>query len=282
MPLGLFSFNTEYSIRPDRFAGAAEDRGYESIWFPEHTHIPAGRTTPYPSGGELPREYIHMSDPFTSSAAAAAVTDVILIGTAISLVNQHDPIALAKQVATVDLISEGRFLFGVGAGWNVEEMNDHGVQFEERWPYLWEMLEAMQALWTQEEATYNGKYISFERAWSYPKPFQKPHPPILLGVFDSRVGRARVARRGNGWIPIAVDLARTRRSISDVRERMKAEGRDPDQLTTSILYLPSETGEDTVREALDCGADRVILRVPTEDETTVLAFMDRFQKFTGL
>ena len=282
MPLGLFSFNTEYSIRPDRFAGAAEDRGYESIWFPEHTHIPAGRTTPYPSGGELPREYIHMSDPFTSSAAAAAVTDVILIGTAISLVNQHDPIALAKQVATVDLISEGRFLFGVGAGWNVEEMNDHGVQFEERWPYLWEMLEAMQALWTQEEATYNGKYISFERAWSYPHPFQKPHPPILLGVFDSRVGRARVARRGNGWLPIAFDLARTRRSISDVRERMKAEGRDPDQLTTSILYLPSETGEDTVREALDCGADRVILRVPTEDETTVLAFMDRFQKFTGL
>ena len=281
MPLGVFSFNTEYSIRPDRFARAAEDRGYESVWFPEHTHIPAGRTTPYPSGGELPREYIHMSDPFTSSAAAAAVTDVILIGTAISLVNQHDPIALAKQVATVDLISGGRFLFGVGAGWNVEEMNDHGVQFEERWPYLWEMLEAMQALWTQEEATYNGKYISFERAWSYPKPFQKPHPPILLGVFDSRVGRARVARRGNGWIPNAFDLARTRRSISDVRERMEANGRDPDQLTTSILYLPAETGEDTVLEALDCGADRVILRVPTEDEKTVLAFMDRFQKFTG-
>ena len=209
------------------------------------------------------------------------MTDVILIGTAISLVNQHDPIALAKQVATVDLISGGRFLFGVGAGWNVEEMNDHGVQFEERWPYLWEMLEAMQALWTQEEATYSGKYISFERAWSYPKPVQKPHPPILLGVFDSRVGRARVARRGNGWIPIAFDLARTRRSISDVRERMEANGRDPDQLTTSILYLPAETGEDTVLEALDCGADRVILRVPTEDEKTVLAFMERFQKFTG-
>ena len=281
MPLGLFSFNTEYSIRPDRFARAAEDRGYESVWFPEHTHIPAGRTTPYPSGGELPREYIHMSDPFTSSAAAAAVTDVILVGTAISLVNQHDPIALAKQVATVDLISGGRFLFGVGAGGNVEEMNDPGVQFEARWPYLWEMLEAMQALWTQEEATYNGKYISFERAWSYPKPVQKPHPPILLGVFDSRVGRARVARRGNGWIPIAFDLSRTRRSISDVRERMEANGRDPDQLTTSILYLPAETGEDTVLEALDCGADRVILRVPTEDEKTVLAFMDRFQKFTG-
>ena len=281
MALGLFSFNTEYSILPDRFARAAEDRGYESVWFPEHTHIPAERKTPYPSGDPLPREYVHMADPFASSAAAAAVTEKILIGTAISLVNQHDPIALAKQVATVDLISDGRFLFGVGAGWNVEEMNDHGVQFEERWPYLWEMLEAMQALWTQEEASYHGKYVQFERAWSYPKPVQQPHPPILLGVFDSKVGRARVARRGQGWIPIAFDLERTRRSIADVRQRMEANGRDPDQLTTSILYLPAETNEDTVRQALDCGADRVILRVPTEDEDAVLAFMDRFQAFTG-
>ena len=281
MALGLFSFNTEYSILPDRLAKAAEDRGYESVWFPEHTHIPAERKTPYPGGGDLPREYVHMADPFASSAAAAAVTEKILIGTAISLVNQHDPIALAKQVATVDLISGGRFLFGVGAGWNVEEMNDHGVQFEERWPYLWEMLEAMQALWTQEEASYQGKYIQFERAWSYPKPVQQPHPPILLGVFDSKVGRARVARRGQGWIPIAFDLERTERSITDVRERMAANGRDPDQLTTSILYLPLETSEDTVRQALDCGADRVILRVPTEDENVVLKFMDRFQGFTS-
>lgn len=281
MALGLFSFNTEYSIRPDRLARAAEDRGYESVWFPEHTHIPAERKSPYPGGGELPREYVHMADPFASSAAAAAVTEKILIGTAISLINQHDPITLAKEVATVDWISNGRFLFGVGAGWNVEEMNDHGVQFEERWPYLWEMLEAMQALWTQEEATYHGKYVNFDRAWSYPKPVQRPHPPILLGVFDSRVGRARVARRGNGWIPIAFDLERTERSIADVRQRMEANGRDPDQLTTSILYLPAETSEETVRKALDCGADRVILRVPTEDERAVLKFMDRFQSYTG-
>lgn len=281
MALGLFSFNTEYSIQPDRLAKAAEDRGYESVWFPEHTHIPADRKSPYPGGGELPREYVHMADPFASSAAAAAVTENILIGTAISLINQHDPITLAKQVATVDWLSGGRFLFGVGAGWNVEEMNDHGVQFAERWPYLWEMLEAMQALWTQEEATYHGKYVNFDRAWSYPKPVQQPHPPILLGVFDSKVGRARVARHGNGWIPIAFDLERTERSIADVRQRMDANGRDPDQLTTSILYLPVETSEDTVRKALDCGADRVILRVPTEDEGAVLKFMDRFQNFTG-
>ncbi len=281
MALGLFSFNTEYSIRPDRLAKAAEDRGYESVWYPEHTHIPAERKTPFPSGDPLPREYAHMADPFSSSAAAAAVTSKILIGTAISLINQHDPITLAKQVATVDWISGGRFLFGVGAGWNVEEMNYHGVRFEARWPYLWEMLEAMQALWTQEEASYHGKYLNFERVWSWPKPVQRPHPPIILGVFDSKVGRARVARRAQGWIPISFDLERTGRSMADVRARMEANGRDPDQLTTSILYLPVETSEDTVRQALECGADRVILRVPMEGEDAVLAFMDRFQSFTG-
>ena len=281
MALGLFSFNTEYSIRPDRFARAAEDRGYDSVWFPEHTHIPAERKTPFPSGEPLPTEYAHMADPFASSAAAAAATETILIGTAISLVNQHDPIVLAKQVATVDWISGGRFLFGVGAGWNVEEMNYHGVRFEDRWPYLWETLEAMQALWTQEEASYDGKYHRFERVWSWPKPVQQPHPPILLGVFDSKIGRARVARRGDGWIPISFDLERTERSIAVVRRRMAENGRDPSGLTTSILFLPAETTEDTVRRALDCGADRVILRVPTEEEDAVLAFMDRFRGFTG-
>ena len=281
MALGLFSFNTEYSIRPDVLAKEAEARGYESIWFPEHTHIPASRTTPFPGLDKMPREYAHMADPFASSAAAAAVTERIKIGTAISLINQHDPITLAKEVATVDWISNGRFLFGVGAGWNVEEMNDHGVEFEERWPRLWETLEAMQALWTQEEATYHGKYVSFDRAWSYPKPIQQPHPPILLGVFDSKVGRARVARHAQGWIPISFDLARTQFSMADVRERMEKNDRDPSQLTTSILFLAPDTDEEMVREALACGADRVILRVPTEDEATVLAFLDRYQPLTA-
>ena len=159
------------------------------------------------------------------------------------------------------------------------QVSDH--QFEERWPYLWEMLEAMQALWTQEEASYHGKYIQFERAWSYPKPVQHPHPPILLGVYDSKVGRARVARRAQGWLPSSYDLERTERSIADVRQRMKANNRDPDQLTTSILYLSEEPSEDAVLRALQCGADRLILRVPTKNEKLVLKFMDRFQSHTG-
>ncbi len=280
MALGLFSFNTEYSIRPDTLAKAAEDRGYESIWFPEHTHIPSSRKTPFPGLDKMPREYAHMADPFSSSAAAAAVTERIKIGTAISLINQHDPITLAKEVATIDWISNGRFLFGVGAGWNVEEMNDHGVEYEDRWPRLWENLQAMQALWTEEEATFQGKYVNFERAWSYPKPIQQPHPPILLGVFDTPLGRKRVARHAQGWIPISFDLERTERSMADVRDRMEANGRDPSQLTTSILFLVPGTDEGMVREALDCGADRVILRLPTEEEAVVLAFMDRFQPLT--
>jgi alkanesulfonate monooxygenase SsuD/methylene tetrahydromethanopterin reductase-like flavin-dependent oxidoreductase (luciferase family) len=159
-------------------------------------------------------------------------------------------------------------------------MNDHGVEFEDRWPRLWETLEAMQALWTQEEATYKGKYVNFECAWCYPKPIQQPHPPILLGVFDSKGGRARVARYAQGWIPISFDLARTQFSMDDVRKRMEENGRDPSQLTTSILFLAPDTDEEMVREALDCGADRVILRVPTEDDATVLAFLNRYQPLT--
>ena len=282
MKFGAVMFATDYSIRPDDFAKECEDRGFESVWYPEHTHIPASRRSPFPGGGELPKEYWHTHDLFASLMAAAAATKTIKVGSGICLVQEHDPIKLAKEVATVDQLSNGRLLFGIGGGWNAEEMENHGTPFNRRWKILREKIEAMKVIWAEDEAEYHGEFVNFDPIWSYPKPLQKPHPPILLGVFDSRVGRARVARRGNGWIPIAFDLARTRRSISDVRERMKAEGRDPDQLTTSILYLPSETGEDTVREALDCGADRVILRVPTEDETTVLAFMDRFQKFTGL
>ena len=278
MPLGLFSFNTEYSIRPDRFARAAEDRGYESVWFPEHTHIPAGRTTPYPSGGELPREYIHMSDPFTSSAAAAAVTDVILIGTAISLVNQHDPIALAKQVATVDLISGGRFLFGVGAGWNVEEMNDHGVQFEERWPYLWEMLEAMQALWTQEEATYKGKYISFERAWSYPKPVTPGGPRVLMGA-GSKWTWDRIVEYCDGWMPIG-GRGSSRVSLGEkialLKRQAEEGGRDPESLNITSFGIRPDP--ELIARLQEAGVDRVIFTLPSQEKEEVTPLIDECAK----
>ena len=157
MKLGVFSFNTEYSIRADELAVAAEERGFDSVWFPEHTHIPASRESPWPGRGELPREYIHMSDPFTSCAAAAVVTKKIKIGTSVCLVVEHDPIVLAKTVATVDRLSDGRFLFGVGAGWNREEMANHGTRFKDRWKVLEERVKAMTPICTEEEASVSGE-----------------------------------------------------------------------------------------------------------------------------
>ena len=252
-------------------AALVERIGYESVWLPESHFAGLG------GDGAIP-------DPLMILAAVASRTERIRLGTTSFLLPLRHPLQAAEQVAVLDRLSSGRVILGVGRGYRADLFAAFGVSRKDKRQIFEAVLETMKRAWAGEPVTEEDDEAA--RAAPpvvlSPLPVQKPHPPILLGVFDSRVGRARVARRGNGWIPIAFDLALTRRSISDVRERMKAEGRDPDQLTTSILYLPSETGEDTVREALDCGADRVILRVPTEDETTVLAFMDRFQEFTGL
>ena len=219
MKLGVLSFNTEYSIRADELAIAAEERGFESVWFPEHTHIPASRETPWPGNGPLPKEYVHMSDPFASAAAAAVVTKTLKIGTGICLVIEHEPIALAKAVATVDRLSDGRFLFGVGAGWNREEMENHGTPYSERWKVLEEHVKAMKEIWTKEEATFHGKYVNFDNIWSYPKPVQQPHPPVILGTFGSKWGRQRVADFCDGWIPIDLFHEDMQRDIEDLGKR---------------------------------------------------------------
>lgn len=276
MHLGVFSFNTEYTIRADELAVAVEERGLESVWFPEHTHIPASRETPWPGNGPLPREYVHMSDPFASAAAAAVMTKTIKIGTGISLVIQHDPIALAKTVATVDRLSDGRFEFGVGAGWNKEEMANHGVAFEQRWRVLTEYVRAMKALWTQEEATFHGESVSFERVWSYPKPVQQPHPPIVLGTFGSSFGRKRVVELADGWIPIGLFHTDIRADIEDLRRRLAEQGRDPDSVPVSMFDV-FETSEEDLRRFADSGLiARAISRCPTEDKDTVLRWLDRY------
>lgn len=192
MKLGIFSFNTEYTMPADELARACEARGFESLWLPEHTHIPASRESPYPGGGELPEEYAHMSDPFIGLAAASAVTKTLKLGTGISLIVEHDPIVQAKQVASLDRISNGRFIFGVGAGWNKEEMANHGTPPRKRWKVFTERIEAMKKIWTEEEASYHGEFVNFDRIWSHPKPLTKPHPPILLGSLSSALGRQRV------------------------------------------------------------------------------------------
>jgi len=191
MHLGVFSYNVEYGARPDELARAAEERGFESFWVGEHTHIPAARQTPYPGGGPLPKPYYHMADPFVSLMAAAAATRTIKLGTGICLVVEHDPIVLAKSVATLDWLSNGRVLFGIGGGWNREEMEHHGTPFARRWQVLRERVLAMKALWTQEEASFHGEFVNFDRAISFPKPVQTPHPPILFGGATAQ-GRARV------------------------------------------------------------------------------------------
>ena len=207
MKFGAFMFPTDYSIGPAELATEVEARGFESLWFPEHTHIPASRQSPYPGGGELPQEYSHTLDPFVALGAAAAVTERILLGTGISLIIEHDPITLAKIVATLDQISGGRVLLGVGGGWNREEMSNHGTDPSRRWKLLRERIEAMKAIWTQDAAEYHGEFVDFDPIWSWPKPVQQPHPPIILGNAGAgAVGRA--VSYADEWMPIGgrVDL----------------------------------------------------------------------------
>jgi probable F420-dependent oxidoreductase len=270
MKIGCFSFNTDYGIRADDLARALEERGFESLWVGEHTHIPAERRTPYPGNKELPKPYYHMSDPFVSLAAAAAVTKTLKIGTGICLVTERDPIVLAKEVATLDQISNGRFLFGIGAGWNAEEMENHGTPFKRRWAVLRERIAAMKAIWTQDEATYRGEFVNFDRIISNPKPVQKPHPPIILGAATPQ-GRKRVVEYCDGWIPIDLLVDDLSPAIADLKAQAKAAGRDPDGIKVSIFAF--ETNADQLARYRDLGVERVTITLPRRTEDA-LPYLD--------
>lgn len=275
MKLGIFSFNTEYTMPADELARECEARGVESLWLPEHTHIPASRESQYPGGGELPEEYLHMSDPFIGLAAAAAVTKTLKLGTGISLVVEHDPIVQAKQVASLDRISHGRFLFGVGAGWNKEEMANHGTPPRKRWKVLTERLEAMKILWTEDEASYHGEFVNFDRIWSYPKPITKPHPQILLGSLNSPVGRQRAVDLCDGWIPVETAIADMSASIADLHERARAAGRDPGSIPISFFCVHA-AGMERLERYRSLGAVRTVVRAPTAGRDEILPFLDRY------
>jgi probable F420-dependent oxidoreductase len=226
MELGLAILLTDYSIQPAALGASAEERGFESLFLAEHTHIPVSRETPYPGGTELPREYSHMIDPFVGLAAAASATERLKVGTGVCLVIQRDPIVTAKEVATLDHVSGGRFLFGVGAGWKREEMLDHGTDPKTRWGVMRERIEAMKAIWTQEEAEYHGRYVDFDPIWSWPKPVQKPHPPVLVGGVGDKV-LDRVVAYGDEWIPNRVkDPDELGVRIAELQRRAEAAGRD--------------------------------------------------------
>jgi probable F420-dependent oxidoreductase len=219
MDIGLALFPTDYTIDPARVARLAEERGFHSLLFPEHTHIPVNRDTPYPDGGELPPEYSHTHDVFVTIAMAAAVTERLKVGPGVCLVIQRDPIITAKEVASIDALSGGRFLFGVGAGWNREEMANHGTDPRRRFKLMRERIEAMKAIWTEDEAEYHGEFVDFDPIWCWPKPVQQPHPPVLVGGTGEKV-LDRVLAYGDEWMPNRVtDPEALGARIEELRER---------------------------------------------------------------
>jgi len=268
-------FPTDYTAQPGELARRAEERGFESLWFPEHTHIPVARKTPWPGGPQLPREYMHNYDPFVACTAAAAATREIKVATGICLVVQRDPIITAKEVASVDVVSGGRFIFGIGGGWNAEEVEDHGTSFKVRFRVLRERVLAMKELWTKDEAEYHGRYVNFDKSWSYPKPVQKPHPPIFMGG-DGPTTFDRVLEFCDGWLPIGrgalpPGLADKVRSL---RQRAEAAGRDPASLAVTVFACPPQP--EAVAEAERAGVDRVIFILPCREPETVWSALDQY------
>src|SRR5437667_8341523 len=202
MDFGAAMFFTDYSIAPHELGQALEARGFESVWAPEHSHIPTSRATPFPQGGELPKKYSEAMDPFVSLTAAAVATTRLKVGTGVCLVAQRDPIQTAKLVASIDQVSGGRFLFGIGGGWNAEEMADHGTAFATRFKLMRERIAAMKEIWTKPEAEYHGDLVDFPPMMAWPKPVQKPHPPVIVGGAFPYAAR-RALSYGDGWNPDA-------------------------------------------------------------------------------
>jgi probable F420-dependent oxidoreductase len=271
MDFGVAMFTTDQSADPATVARMAQERGFESFFVPEHTHIPVSRRTPYPAGGELPAEYARTHDPIVALAFAAAATTTLKVGFAVMLVAQRDPIVTAKAIASLDVLSGGRALFGVGAGWNVEEMEDHGVDPERRFGRMRESVEAMRALWTQDEAAYAGDQIAFDPTWSWPKPVQPGGPPVLIGGHGSRV-LERVVRYGDAWFPnFTGDDDRMIARLDKLRALGEAAGRGA--LPTTLQIAPTEPERLARLEA--AGVTRVVWYLPPRDLASVERSLDR-------
>jgi probable F420-dependent oxidoreductase len=275
MHVGVFSFNTEYGIRVDDLARAVEERGFESLWASEHSHIPAGSNMPYAGSSDLPKATFHVADPFVSLAVAAAVTTKIKLGTAVCLVTEHDPITLAKTVATLDQLSNGRVLFGVGGGWNKEEIANHGVPFKSRWKIVRERVAAMKAIWTEEEASYHGEFVNFDRIISYPKPVQKPFPPVIMGSANE-FARRRAAKYCDGWLPVDMRFEDLAAAVDDLHDKLREEGRDPTGYPVTVLCADGETTPDTIRQYRDMGMERAVVMAGDQDRDTVLKRLDQY------
>jgi len=275
MKIGAAMFFTDYSMRPGDLARALEDRGFDSLWAPEHSHIPLTRASPFPGGGELPKQYHDVMDPFVTLTAAAAATRTLLLGTGICLVVQRDPIQTAKLVASIDQVSGGRFLFGVGNGWNADEMANHGTVLGTRHKLARERIEAMKAIWTQPQPEYHGEFVDFGPMVAGPNPVQKPHPPVIVGgAFP--YGARRALRYGDGWMP-----HRTRKHYTDVadlipqfRQMAGEAGRDLDSVPITI-WGAKEDADSLLRDR-DLGVRRVVLSLESAKADAILPKLDRW------
>ncbi len=273
MQIGLFPFLTDYSMPVDQLAIAAEERGFDSIWVPEHTHIPANRRTAYPGGGELPKEYSHTLDPFVALAMAAGVTKNLKLATGICLLIEHQALTIAKTVATLDHLSGGRVMLGLGAGWNREEMENHGTQYASRFRKLEEQMAALREIWTNEEATFHGEFENFDSVWSWPKPVQQPHPPLILGGETDHTLK-RIVRLGDGWLPRAMNPERVFTGMEKLRRFAEEAGRDPATISVSVFAPPPK--DEVINRCRETAAERVILMVPPQDTDATLRRLDRY------
>jgi probable F420-dependent oxidoreductase len=271
MHIGLTMFPTEYAIQPHDLAREAEARGIESLWLPEHSHIPTSRKSPWPGGPELPQYYKETYDPFVSLGAAAVATKTIKLGTGICLVVQRDPIHTAKEVSAVDRLSGGRFLFGIGAGWNAEEMAHHGTAFETRFKLMRERILAMKEIWTQDKAKFSGEFVKFDEMWQSPKPVQKPHPPIILGGGFPHAAKRAIAY-GNGWIPIGGRQVDPLEVLPQFRKMAKEAGRDPASLSFTVFATPRDP--ELLKRYRDAGVDRAVLALPPQPRDAILPMLD--------
>jgi len=271
MKVGVAMFCTDYSMQPTELAAALEARGFESLWLPEHSHIPLSRVSPFPPGGDLPKKYYDVMDPFVALGAAAAVTTSLKLATGICLVAQRDAIQTAKAVASLDQISKGRFLFGVGPGWNRDEMENHGVLFNSRMDIMGEKVAAMREIWTQPKAEFHGKFVDFDPMMTWPKPIQKPHPPVIVGG-GVPYGARRALAYGNGWVPNATRPGyRLLDRMDEYREMEKAAGR---KVPISAFGVEHDPKSWNAYE--NAGIDRIILSVPSEPADTILPILDRW------
>jgi len=276
LAFGASMFFTDYSMRPDELGLALEHRGFESVWAPEHSHIPLSRKTAPAGGGQLAKKYYDTMDPFVTLTVAAMATKTLKVGTGICLVTQRDPIQTAKLVASIDQVTGGRFLFGIGNGWNQDEIENHGVRFADRHKVARERIEAMKAIWTQTKPEYHGEFVNFDPMMAWPKPVQKPHPPVIVGGAFPYSAR-RAVRYGNGWIPHAArgTYAEIADMIPEFRKMATAAGRDPDEIEITVWFPRQDA--DIMKRYEDLGVKRVVFSLESEKADTVLPVIDGWE-----